>query len=329
MEPYAFFPFVLGHEIVAEVVEAAAETGWKPGDRVAVESFLGCEARGLPPCRSCARGNRHLCENLCTGEPRGGLGIGYTAGAGGGMAEQIYLPAANLVRIPDRLDDRVAVLCDPLASALHPLLNHFPSDDQVVVVCGLGIIGQNVVRALRALGSNARIIGLARYEFQKELALKGGADEVLMSPNRQSLAKALGARFLKTTLGGGNIEGGADTFFDCVGSARSMQDGLSALRTRGHYVLIGSAGSIGPIDFSPLWFREVSMYGSGYPGPSEFRGTRVRVHEMAVKLLADQPQRWSGLEARVFPMSRYREAFHVAFDKKRFQAMKVALDPQG
>ena len=329
MEPYAFFPFVLGHEIVAEVIAAAPDTDWKPGDRVTVEPFLGCAARGLPPCRSCARGDRHLCENLRAGEPYGGLGIGYTAGVGGGMAEQTYLPPANLVRIPDGLDDRVAVLCDPLASALHPLLNHFPADDQTVVVCGLGIIGQNLIRALRALGSRARLIGLARYGFQKELALQGGADEVLLHADRRMLAEALGARFLRTTLGGGNIEGGADIYFDCVGSARSLQDGLLALRARGRYVLIGSAGRTGPVDFSPLWFREVSLHGSGLPGPVEFRGNRVRPHELALKLLADEPTRWSGLEARVFPLSRYREAFQAAFNKQRFRAMKVALDPRG
>lgn len=329
MEPYAFFPFILGHEIVAEVMDAPAGSGLKPGDRVAVEPFLGCEVRGLPPCPFCARGDRHLCENLRAGQPPGGLGIGYTAGAGGGMAEQTFVPPANLVRVPEGLDDRLAVLCDSLPSALHPLLNHFPTDDQTVVVCGLGIIGQHLIRALRALGSRARLIGLARHGFQQELARQGGADEVVLNTDRRSLAKALGAQFLNTTLGGGNLEGGADILFDCVGSTRSMQDALPALRARGRYVLIGSAGRIGPIDFSPLWFREVSLHGSGFPGPCEFQGKRVRPHELTMQLLAEHPQRWAGLEARVFPMSRYREAFQAAFDKKRHPVLKVALDPQG
>ena len=47
LEPYASFPAVLGHEVVAEVVEAPAGSDWRPGDRVAVEPVLPCEVRGI------------------------------------------------------------------------------------------------------------------------------------------------------------------------------------------------------------------------------------------------------------------------------------------
>ena len=51
LEPYASFPCILGHEVVAEVVEAPAHSGFAPGERVAVEPLLACKARGGGPLR--------------------------------------------------------------------------------------------------------------------------------------------------------------------------------------------------------------------------------------------------------------------------------------
>ena len=84
LEPYASFPCILGHEVVAEVVEAPAESGFAPGERVAVEPLLACQARGEAPCRFCARGDYNLCENFTRGKLPPGVILGFTRGAGGG-----------------------------------------------------------------------------------------------------------------------------------------------------------------------------------------------------------------------------------------------------
>ncbi len=210
---------MLGHEVVAEVVEAPAGSEWRPGARVAVEPILPCEVRGInPPCRFCAQGQYNLCENFTQGQLSPGTILGFHREAGGGLAEFLAAHPSRLVRLPDSLPDEVAVLTDSLASALQPVLDHFPQDQDRVVVYGAGIIGQHLVRLLRALGSKARVIMVARYPFQEDLARAGGADLVLRSPDRAELGRAVGARLLPTTLGGGNLEGGADLCFDCVGS---------------------------------------------------------------------------------------------------------------
>jgi erythritol/L-threitol dehydrogenase len=227
LEPYASFPCILGHEVVAEVVEAPADSGFGPGDRVAVEPLLACGARGLAPCRYCAQGDYNLCESFTEGELPAGVILGFTHRAGGGLAEMMAAPPGNLFRLPPELPDETAVLTDSLASALQPVLDHFPPDEATVVIYGAGIIGQHVLRALRGLGSRARLVVVARYPFQERLAAAGGADLVLMSPSRRDLGEALGARFLPTTLGGGNLEGGAEYFFDCVGNKNSFQAGLA------------------------------------------------------------------------------------------------------
>jgi erythritol/L-threitol dehydrogenase len=326
LEPYASLPAVLGHEVVAEVAEAPPDSGWRAGDRVVVEPVLPCAVRGVPPCRFCTAGEYNLCENFLAGELAPGVILGFTRGVGGGLAEMMAAHPSRLVRVPDHLPDEVAVLTDSLASALQPVLDHFPDDRHTVVILGAGIIGQHLLRLLRALGSKARLVMVARYRFQEELALAGGADVVMANPSRTLLGEAVGARLVPTTLGGGNLEGGADLFFDCVGSKSSLQEGLLTLRGRGTYVLVGTAGALGPVDLSSLWFRELKLTGSAMYAHGVFQGQRIRTYEKAVELLAraDYPSR--GLVSHRFRLADYRRAFRAAFDKRRHQSLKVAID---
>ncbi len=329
LEPYASFPAILGHEVVAEVVAAPPGSDWRPRERVALEPVLACGERGLPPCRFCAQGDYNLCENFTQGDLAPGVILGFHREAGGGLAEFLAAPPGRLVRLPENLPDEVAVLTDSLASALQPVLDHLPPDPATVVVYGAGIMGQHLIRALRALGSRAGLVAVARYPFQRDLARAGGADVALLEPDRPALGRALGARLLPTTLWGGNLEGGADFFFDCVGSTRSLQEALLALRGRGTYVLVATAGALGRVDFSSLWFRELRLTGSAMYGHAHFQGQRVRTYQLAVDLLARGDYPHQGLLTHILPLKDYRRAFKVAFNKRRHHSVKVALDMRG
>jgi threonine dehydrogenase-like Zn-dependent dehydrogenase len=326
LEPYASFPCILGHEVVAEVLEAPADSGFAPGDRVAVEPLLACQSRGVAPCRFCAQGNYNLCEQFTEGELPPGVTLGFTHQAIGGMAERMAAPAHNLFRLPPDLPDETAVLTDSLASALQPVLDHFPLDTATVVIYGAGIIGQQLLRSLRALGSEAHLVVVARYPFQGRLAEIGGADLVLLKPNRRELGEALGCKFLPTTLGGGNLECGADYFFDCVGNQDSLQSGLLVLKGRGTLVLVGTAGKVGKVDVSSIWFRELRLTGSAMYAYGLFRGQTVRTYQMAVDLLARSDFPLAGLLTHTFPLSQYQQAFQTALDKPHYKSIKVAVD---
>jgi threonine dehydrogenase-like Zn-dependent dehydrogenase len=146
-----------------------------------------------------------------------------------------------------------------------------------------------------------------------------------MEPTRVELGAAVGARHLPTILGGGNLEGGADFFFDCVGSSSSMQEGLLALKGRGTYVLVGTAGTL-QVDLSSLWFRELKITGSSMFAYGQFQGRKVRTYELAVELLARGDYPREGLLSHIFPLRDYRQAFQTAFNKRRFESVKVAVD---
>ncbi len=326
MEPYGSFPAVLGHEIVAEVASAWPDSQWRIGDRVVVEPLIACKERGFSPCPYCQRGIYNLCENSRGGSLTPGNFLGYNHSVGGGMAPFTAVPADRLVRVPDHLPDERAVLADSLASALQPVLEHFPEDQDTVVVYGAGILGQHIIRALRVLGSKAFIVVVVRHGFQGDLARAGGADTVLRSPGREDLGKAVGARFRATTLGGGNLDGGAHIFFDCVGSSHSLQEGLLALRSSGKLVMVGTAGSISRVDLSSLWFRELHLVGSMAFSKSRFKGRYIHTYQKAVDLLTEGNYDTRGLLTHLFPLGEYGEAFAHAFDRRRFQSVKVALD---
>jgi threonine dehydrogenase-like Zn-dependent dehydrogenase len=326
MEPYASLPAIVGHEVVAEVAEAPADSAWRAGDRVAVEPLLSCDLRGLKPCRFCAEGAYNLCENFTQGDLAPGVLVGFHREAGGGMAEFMAAHPKRLVRLPEDLPDEVAVLTDSLASALQPVLDHFPPDRATVIVYGAGIIGQHIIRLIRNLGSQARLVVVARYPFQQELAWTGGADAVLLEPTRAELAEAVGGRLLPTTVGRGNIEGGAHFVFDCVGTRSSLQEGLLALCGRGNYVLVATAGSLGKVDFSSLWFRELRLTGSAMYGLGRFQDRRVRTYQLAVDLLAGGTYPSGGLLTHFFPLHDYRQAFQTALDKRHHQSVKVAFN---
>jgi threonine dehydrogenase-like Zn-dependent dehydrogenase len=325
LEPYASFPAILGHEVVSRVEWAPPDSGWQQGDRVVVDAVLGCQVRDLPHCQFCAQGKYNLCECFTHGPMAPGVTRGMNRDAGGGMAEFMAAHPSQLVRLPDELADETAVLTDSLASALQPVLDHLPPDDALVVVYGAGIIGQHTIRLLRHLKCRAKIIAVGRHPFQQTSAQAGGADVVLVKPSRRQLGEAVQARWLPTTLGGGNFEGGADYFFDCAGGRQALQDGLLLLRSRGTYVLMATTSSVRNLDISAIWFRELHLTGSCIYSHGQFQGRQVRTIKMAVDILASGTYPAAGLVSHIYPLAGYRQAFQTAMDKGKSQSLKVAI----
>jgi threonine dehydrogenase-like Zn-dependent dehydrogenase len=93
-------------------------------------------------------------------------------------------------------------------------------------------------------------------------------------------------------------------------------------------VLVGTAGVLGRVDLSSLWFRELHLTGSSCYAWSSFQGQRVRTFEMAVTLLAAGNYPARDLVTQIFPLSKHAKAFQATFDKVRHRSVKVALDPR-
>src|SRR5213078_3855282 len=134
---YLGFRGTPGHEWVGDVL--AADDPALVGRRVVGEINLACGV-----CPACRAGLGRHCPT------RRVLGI---AGADGGFAELIAVPAANLHPVPDTVTDREAVFAEPLAAAFEIL-------DQMQGLAGAGaevsLAGHHETKLARARGLGIR-----------------------------------------------------------------------------------------------------------------------------------------------------------------------------
>jgi threonine dehydrogenase-like Zn-dependent dehydrogenase len=171
-------PFVLGHEMVGEVVAVGDGIGrFRPGDRVIVPFQLNCQQ-----CDPCRRGHTNACDAVPTGTafglgPHGGVDLG------GALAELVRVPWADvmLIPLPDGLDPVAAAgipdnVSDGYRCVAGPLRERPGAD--VLVVGGLApSVGLYAVMAAVALGARA-VVYVDDDAARLELAASLGAEVV-------------------------------------------------------------------------------------------------------------------------------------------------------
>jgi threonine dehydrogenase-like Zn-dependent dehydrogenase len=233
------------------------------------------------------------------------------------------------VRIPAIVSDENAILLDSFASALHPILNHFPGDEETVLIIGAGTIGICAVAALRTLGSRARVLVLARYPFQAELARHYGADEVLLPGDGkdrfQAVAEQTGAKVYQPILSKPVLAGGADTVYECAGTDCSLDDALRLTAAGGKVVLVGAVAVPRNVDWTPIWFHELTVVGSCSVATEDFRGRRMRTYEVGLELMTQANLDLSLLLTHKFRLDEYRRAFDTLAKKGQNCAMKAVF----
>ena len=317
-------PFVMGHEIVGEVVEGE---GFEVGERVVVEPALGCEIRGIEPmCRMCVAGRYALCLNVTKGDISSGIQTGFCRDTSGGWSEGTLVAyPSQLHRVPDGLPDEAAVTLEPLACAVHAALKVDPGPNQTTLVVGAGSVGLFVVAALRRLTNAGRIICVAKHARQREEALRLGADEVVHPKDAyEALPRKLGAETHRPELGKPVVLGGADKVFECVGSPGTMEDAIRLSRPGGEVALVGMPGTRSCLDLTPLWHTEVRLSGAYAYGIEQYEGKQIKTFELGVKLAPEL-----GLDKLVGPrfrLEKYREAIAGARSAGRDGNVKVVFD---
>lgn len=318
MSPFASFPAVLGHEIVARVAES--------GERVVVDPLLGCVPRGLEPCAPCARGEAGLCLRTAEGSISPAPMLGFCRDLPGGWSEEIVAHASQLHPVPDGLSDEAAVLVEPLSVALHAVLAAPPPAGERVLVIGAGTIGLCAAAALRLVAPEAEVTVVARHPAQRDLAARFGA-HVASDPLVAAVERA-GARRHRPLVGEDVLTGGFGQVYECVGSAAAIDAALRTAAPRGRVVILGGPAIIGGLDWTLAWTRELRIEGSYVYGTE--RGLPDAPHTMhaALRLLAGRPELPIGeLVTHRFRLDEWRHAMAAALDRRRSGAVKVVLAP--
>lgn len=287
-------PVVLGHEFCGTVVEVgSAVRNLSLGDRVVGSN----PAYTCGNCYHCRAGNDFMCAER--------VSAGYHID--GAFAEYLCIDASRCHRLPDHVSFREAALGEPLAVAVHAVIERTSVHaGDLVLVSGPGCVGLLTLQVAKLEGARVVVAGLGRDQGRLECARRLGADAVV-DVEREDVVEVV------RKLSGGE---GADTVYECSGSAASLAACWKAVRKEGTLVPLGIYP--GPIetDFNQVTMKELRVTGSyGYVWSSWRR---------AVKLLAEKRVRASELVSHEFPLERFEEAFAVTSDGT---AVKVIFVP--
>jgi alcohol dehydrogenase len=183
-------PFVMGHEMVGEVVAVGeAISNVRLGDKVIVPFQLSCMT-----CAPCLRGHSNACVNVPSGTafglgPHGGIDLG------GALAELVRVPWADvmLIPLPEGMDPVAAAgipdnVSDGYRCVAAPLAER--PGAPVLVVGGLApSVGLYAVMAALALGAE-RVVYVDDDAARLELAAAAGAEVVNAKDQWDSLKLA-------------------------------------------------------------------------------------------------------------------------------------------
>ena len=298
----------------------ASVTTLKSGDRVILEHpEANCFNQEIEPlCRHCRKGNPAICENSS-------VGTGHD-GTGGGWGDGFTAHEKMVFKVPDELDDEMAVLMEPLSVGVRTALRRLPGTGQNALVVGCGIIGLAVIQALRALSPDCRIAAMARYPQQIKMASKLGADEVIhRERSYEAVARIASAKLYTGEFKNRMILGGFDVVYDCIGSRKTVQDSLRWARAGGTVVLTGVSLKPMHVDLTPVWYQDVDLIGLYAHGNEEWNGSEQSTFDLTADLLLEGKLHPDRLVTHRFPLVRWREAVQIAKNKSS-GAIKVVLD---
>lgn len=228
-------PMTIGHEYVGEIVDMGSGVkNLKIGDRVTGEGHLTCGH-----CRNCRRGKLHVCENT--------VGIGVNID--GAFAEYMALPAANVIKLDDRIPDEIASIMDPFGNAVHTALS-FPLIAEDVLITGAGLIGSMATAVAKFAG--------ARYVVVSDL-----------SDYRLDIAKKMGATITVNPAKGETIEQaienlgmrGFDVGLEMSGSPHAFNDMLKNMYNGSKISLLGILPNNTIIDWDEVIFKALTLKG--------------------------------------------------------------------
>jgi len=341
MEPFGSFPAVLGHEILARVVQVGQRvTRVAPGQRVAVDPGVSCTVRGYRSsdrCSSCVEGLPATCARSgeegvtrVSGEPlKRGMTIGYHGSLPGGWGERMIAHESQLFAVDEAMSDHTAVLIEPLSVGMHAALRSRPFPAGPVLVIGSGPIALGVVWALRAAGYEGELWAQMKRPHEQALARSFGATRTVAPGDeaRDALIDTGAQAYMPIVGDEVYADGGFPLIFDCVGSGQTIKQALRFAAVRGRIVLLGCAAEISKLDLTFVWANELEIKGYQCYGDEEWRGKIEHTFQITHDMILETGAPVAEMVTHVFPLAEVRNALSTAANHRRTGSIKVVLDP--
>lgn len=242
---------VLGHEIVAEIVDIDSDTDFKIGDEIVTSHHIPCGE-----CVYCKHGNVSMCEHFKS-----------TNISPGGFSEYVYLSEEHLKNVahlkPENLSDIEASFYEPLGCIVRAVkrANLLKGDKALVV--GLGSIGILTAQALKAYGYD--VLGC---DLLKE---------------RIDLLKSFGIEACDVRELGDDYK--ADGIFMTSGADKAIGTALKYVRNGGKILVFSSTPSdLSAYPNNEIYYRELTVMGSYSPAPVDLKDSLALLKEGKVKV---------------------------------------------
>lgn len=269
-------PYIMGHEVVGEVVSVAPNVrNVQVGERVIVYFYISCGK-----CKFCQSGRENICINI----KRCGFEID------GGYAQFQKVPARNLCPIHNISPQEAAILPDAVATTYHAIktVGKVHINDRVLIL-GAGGLGIHAVQIAKLCGAEVAVVNRTEWKLDRIGELVN--DVHLISPQKTNL---------KEYINEWTKEEGVDVVIDTVGYPKvSMEWGFSNLTRGGRFVIVGYSTE------QPL---PVNMMGMHY-NEWEIAGSRVSTKlELIEVIRLVENHKITPIVDRVFPLEKANQA---------------------
>ena len=241
------YPHIPGADGAGEVADVGpGVTGWKPGDRVVINSNLSCGE-----CEYCIAGQDNMCKEWEL--------LGETVR--GTYAEYVVVPAKNLYPLPPGFDERAAAAAALVYhTAWHSLITRgdLRPGESVLVVGASGGVNTASIQIAKLTGATVFVVG---SDVEKlALADSLGADYLIDRSKEENWSRSVYQLTGKR---------GVDVVVDNVGTTFPLS--FRAARKGGRILTVGNTG--GPkfeIDNRLIFGKHLSILGSTMGTRSDF-----------------------------------------------------------
>jgi NADPH:quinone reductase-like Zn-dependent oxidoreductase len=286
-------PHVLGVDpagVVTQTTEGVDNV--KPGDRVAVLSFIPCRS-----CRFCLKNNQANClRSRHIGLHRWG-----------GYAEYVAVPAGNALKLPDYIsfaEASVIIRHFPMAFNLLSTKAEVKAGEWVLVMGAAGALGSCCVQVAKLLG--AKVIAGAGADERLDAAKSYGAD-CAVNYRKQNLAEEV----MRLTDGQG-----VDVVCENIADPTLWPGAFNSLAMGGRLVTAGAhGGGEVTLDVKRLYLRRLRVIGAAGTNPADVEEALEAARIGKVRAIID----------RTLPLREAPEAHRIL---ERNQTLgKIILEP--
>lgn len=255
---------VLGHEMVAQIVEIDSETNFKKDDVIVTSHHIPCGK-----CEYCKNGNVSMCRHFKETNIRPG-----------GFSELVFVSDEHLKNVaylkPENLTEEEASFYEPLGCCVRAVKRASLRENSTVLVIGLGSIGIIMAQALKAFGMN--VIGCDLLASRVQILKNLGIEAFTLNEMCESIK--------------------ADGVFMTSGSDKAIDTALKFVRDGGKILVFSSTPQNFGYANNEIYYRELTVLGSYSPAPIDLKDSlellatkQVKVNGLSTVYTLDKVQK--------------------------------------